>query len=492
MPKGIARIGSALVFNMVGLFASKGSTFITQLIISRMLGATEYGKASIVVNTTLVFASMAAMGLGILSTRFVAELKKTDVARLNRILGMTVVVGASSSVLFAFGLFVFSDVLAAYQLGDSSTAPYLRIAAFTVAFTTYNGIQRGSLVGLEAFKSVMIVDLISGIVNVTLGPLLAYQYSVYGYISALALGAGLTNLVYWVVSRQKFQAFGLKPDPRGVKSEIRLLRTFALPTMLASMLAGPVNWACGVILVNTPNGFAEYGLYSAAFQWRTIINTVLTTFGNAMLPILVSSKETNQTIERISLLTEWVVAIVAAAIIVPFTRIIARMYGASYDPVVFSRCAIALMAACVASSFFNGVTRKAIQQQAMWTAFLGNLIWAVATVSFTFGLLDYGCIGLAWAGFLGYVVQIAFMLAVLSCRGLFNIHLLLNIRVGLSWLLFGLWIAISSTFDLFVVKLSVSLMLIAAISYIFGTQGIAAQGLRIIKAHIAGKVKRID
>ncbi|WP_165249038.1 oligosaccharide flippase family protein [Adlercreutzia sp. ZJ141] len=477
---GIARVGSALGYNIAGLCASKGAVFIAQVLASRILGATLYGQASIVVNTTAVFATMAALGLGVLTTRFAAELRDSDKDRLNRILGMSAAVGLVSSVSFAGVLFAAADAIAQSQLGSSSMAPYLRVAAVTLAFSTYNGIQRGTLVGLERFRQVMTVDIVSGMANIIFCPVAAILWGVDGYIVALAVVAVVTNLAYWVSVRRGLRRFSLRFDLKGAKSELRLLGSFALPTMLAGVLVGPVNWVCGVLLINLPAGYAEYGLYSAAFQWRTMVTTVLGAFGNAMLPILIAAKDSDESIERLSMLTEWIVAIVISALIVPFSGVLTVLYGETYDAKSFSDCMTALMASCVVGSYLNGVNRKVIQRQKMWTAFVGNLIWAIATIFCTVAFLSLGAVGLACAVLAGYAIMLTFMLAVLYYQGAFDMGMLFNVRVGSVWVLLVAWMALSFLADSVALKLLASSVLLIGVVKAFDLVRLARKLLSAI------------
>ena len=163
------QIGRAFLLNFAGLIVNKGSVFVALLLVSRILGPDDYGRASIIVNTTSLFASLAALNLGLVATKYIAKYRANDIDRLNRILALVASIGVASGFLFALTLFVFAEPIAVHQLGSEQMAPYLRIGAITVAFTTYNGIQRGIVTGFERFKTLMQVDSFSGVVTFLLG-----------------------------------------------------------------------------------------------------------------------------------------------------------------------------------------------------------------------------------------------------------------------------------------------------------------------------------
>ncbi len=42
----------------------------------------------------------------------------------------------------------------------------------------------------------------------------------------------------------------------------------SFPTMLSGVMVGPIIWIANIIIINTPDGYGQLGLFNAADQWR--------------------------------------------------------------------------------------------------------------------------------------------------------------------------------------------------------------------------------
>lgn len=433
------QIGRAFLLNFAGLIVNKGSVFVTLLLVSRILGPDDYGRASIIVNTTSLFASLAALNLGLVATKYIAQYRVNDIDRLNRILALVASIGVASGFLFALTLFVFAEPIAVHQLGSEQMAPYLRIGAITVAFTTYNGIQRGIVTGFERFKTLMRIDSFSGVVTFLLGVFGTILFGAVGYITALMIASVLTNGLYFVIVRHLFRSFGVRYDVKGCLQEKNALLGFALPMSLAGLAAAPANWICGVIIVNTADGYASYGMYSAAFQWRSIIMLIMSTFGNAMLPILVSSDERSSQVEKLNLLVEWFASIVIVCVLVPASNSVSALYGAAYDRDIFGYCLVAIAFSCIVASYMDGINRKMMQRDKMWYSFVANVIWALSFIALTYLFRDDGATGIAYALLCSYAIMLVVVIAMSIKLKVIDTELVINAKTTFVWVLLACW-----------------------------------------------------
>ena len=462
------RVSRAFLFNLLGLIANKGLVFIALLLVSRILGPEDYGKASIIVNTTSLFASLAALNLGLIATKYIAQYRMKDCARLSRILALTSLIGLISGLAFALILFIFSQPIAAHQLGSADMATYLQIGSVTVAFTTYNGIQRGVVTGLEKFKLLMTIDAFTGIITFLLGVIGTYLYGVLGYITTLMIAAISTNLVYFIAVQKALRKEGVRYDFRGCHKEKGIFSGFALPMSLATIIAAPANWICGIIIINTFDGYTSYGIYSAAFQWRSIITLAMSTFGNAMLPILVSSNESDERIEKLNLLTEWLASIVIACFLVPISGYLFILYGAKYDQGIFAGCFIAIVFSCIVAGYMDGINRKMVQHEKMWYSFAANAIWALAFIALTYFLRQMGAIGIAYAMVCAYGIMLIVVIAMSIRLKVIDITLIINFKTTVLWLLIGLWCVLVSFCSLFAVQIIASIVVLITVVVVFG------------------------
>lgn len=431
----LPRLISALKYNALGLAMNKGALFVAMVLVARVLGSNEYGRASIVVNTTSMVASVAALSLGLVATRYIAQYRTSDRSKCGRILGLSSIIGLVSSFLFAGILFALSEPIAANQLGSHEMALYLQIGAVAVVFTTYNGIQRGVLTGFEAFDDLMRIDALAGVVGAVSQVVGAIYWGVGGYIAALALTSSLTNLFYWLAARKVQERFRIRYDFKHAFREKSILLGFALPSTLSSLMVSPIMWLCGLIVISSPGGYSTYGVFSAAFQWRSMLTMILSIFGNAVLPMLVSSRDENPDLERANVHVEWVASLIISAFVLALSYPIASIYGSQYYTDDFALCLAAIATSCMITGFLDGLNRKMIQHEKVWLAFLVNAVWGLSIVAFAFLLQGLGGVGLSYALLISYLIMLIFACFVVVHLKIVDNSFIFNSRTVSVWCL---------------------------------------------------------
>lgn len=101
-PTGLRqRLISGVLWNLVAMIASRGSTLVVTIIVARVLGTAKYGEIGIIQSTIGMFGTFAGMGLGVTCTKYLAELKYEDPARAGRIIALTHMVGWFSASILA-------------------------------------------------------------------------------------------------------------------------------------------------------------------------------------------------------------------------------------------------------------------------------------------------------------------------------------------------------------------------------------------------------
>lgn len=83
------RLASNLIWNILGLIFNKGFATISSILVARFLGTTLFGEYGMINSTISMFATFAGLGLGITATKFIAEFKETNKAKVERVLGLT-------------------------------------------------------------------------------------------------------------------------------------------------------------------------------------------------------------------------------------------------------------------------------------------------------------------------------------------------------------------------------------------------------------------
>jgi O-antigen/teichoic acid export membrane protein len=375
-----ARFARGAVWSLIGTVISQALGLATSVVTARFLGKTGFGELGMINSTVGMFGIFAGLGLGLTTTKFVAELRATDSDRAGRIIGLSSTVAVISGGLITLGLILFAPLLAASILHAPHLVTELRIGSLLLLLNALNGVQTGTLSGFEAFKSIAKANFVQGLLTfpVEIGGVIIWGLpgAVWGMV--VAAGSG------WLVNRtyvlRECRAVGVRVRYAGVWSERRILWSFCLPAVLANTAAGPVMWFTNTMLVSQPHGYAEMGVLNAANQWRTAILFLPGLIGQVVLPLLSSLQGTqNRHATRRILLGAIALnaVFVSPALLVIFflkNRIMA-LYGpgfASRGPVLMI---LAIVAALVAIQAPVGNIIAAMSR--MWIGALMNLFWAI-------------------------------------------------------------------------------------------------------------------
>lgn len=378
------------------------------VIVARILGKEVYGELGMIQSTISMFGVFAGFGLGITATKYVAEFRRSDPARAGRIIGLSGIFAMGTGGLMGLMLWFFAPWMADHTINAPYLSDPLRISAIILLFSSLNGSQTGALSGFEAFKTIAQVNLFVGLISFPILVCGAYLGGLTGAVWGLVINLCFNWLLNHLALRKEARRHSVPFTFWNCSSEWLILWKFSLPAALSSALIGPVNWACGALLVNQPGGYAEMGLFSAANQWRTLILIIPGMIGQVILPLLsnLNVESGKQQYQKILLLNVCLNSGIALSIVIPlslFAYFIMGAYGPGFDKGTGVLRALSLSA--VLSAANSVVGQAIISKGKMWTGLVFNSLWAITLLTTALILLQkgYGAIGLAYATLIAYV-----------------------------------------------------------------------------------------
>lgn len=280
------RLAKGAFWSMVGQFASRGLSLVALVVTARILGKFQFGQLGMVQSTVGMFASLAGFGMGLTATKHVAELRKTDPLRAGRIIGLSSLTAWITGGVLALALIVFAPALASRTMAAPELANPLRLGAALLLFGAVNGAQNGALSGLDAFKGIARVSILSAVACFPMSVLGAYFWGLKGAVAALVLTQAVLCLMTFLEVKAQAKGQGFAPTYSGALSEFHVLWRFSLPTMLCSLAQSPVGWLTNTILVNQSGGYGELGIYNAALRIKGLPDSLVGPFLSPILPAL--------------------------------------------------------------------------------------------------------------------------------------------------------------------------------------------------------------
>ncbi|MFO1463699.1 MAG: oligosaccharide flippase family protein [bacterium] len=406
-------IGKRLIkgsfWSTLGLFFSKGLEILTFIFVARLLDKSKFGQLGIIQSTINLFKIFAWLWLGTTVTKFVSEFREKDIEKTGRIIGLSLLIACALGIAFALTLVITSDWLSSKILVAPEISTPLKISSLILFFGSLIGVQNGILGGLEDFKLIAIINLISGVLNLPLLILGVHYWGITGAIWALVI----LIVINWYFNQHYLigilRKHGIKVTIRGAKQELPSIFHFSFPTFLSGILVNPINWVCNAMLANQPKGYSELGIFNAANQWRLAILFLPISLGTAILPILSSLKGTQQWQSYIKVTKTSILITAAASItiglpIIIFAKQIMGFYGADYGAHSSVLIYLAVAAILTAIAAIMGNTIASLDK--MWWGFLLNFSWGISLILFTKFMISKGALGLSVANFSSYLLHL--------------------------------------------------------------------------------------
>lgn len=395
-------------WSTAGAVASSGITLVTMMFVARLLGKETYGQFVVVQSTLGMAGVFAGFGIGAAAIRYVAELRSRDAGRLPRILALT------ERAVFAFGLIatlaltLISEMIASAVLNSPPLSLPLSIAALSVFFSALDGYQKSILIGLEAMRVLAIGTVAGAALSVPVMLLAADLYGLNGVAGAMVITALIQAGISRLQMTGQLQRYAIKREGRACLSEWRVLRDFALPSLLAGILVVPAHWICHAMLANTPNGYAELAVLGVAMQWFNVILFLPSVSSRVVLPMLTEhvADKNHADAKRLLMFAIGANAIVTVPVSIlaaVFSPWILRLYGAE-----FQNGSITVVIAVITASLLalqTPVGNMLAASSRMWLGALMNSGWTLVYVGLAYAFLGYGSAGVTGAMGIAYLVH---------------------------------------------------------------------------------------
>jgi O-antigen/teichoic acid export membrane protein len=284
---GIGRqLATVAGWSLAAALIARGANLIAMILCARILHSEEFGKIAILQSTVGMFGPLAALGLSMTATKFVAEYRDTDRLRAGRILTFSLVLAWTAGLIMTGVLILLAPQIAQWGFASPGLKKQLVEASGLLVLGVLESVQTGALTGFEAFSRIAKLSAWSGMLSIPAITILAYRYHDSGAIAGLTIALALTCVLNSVALRAECRRRGIPLIFRGCLSERRILVGFSLPSYLSGAIVAPVNWLANTLLVSHSGGFSQVGLYSAADRYRFLLIFVPLSISRIAVPTL--------------------------------------------------------------------------------------------------------------------------------------------------------------------------------------------------------------
>jgi O-antigen/teichoic acid export membrane protein len=366
-----------------------------------MLGKHDFGQFGMIQSTVGMFSTFAGFGMGLTANKHVAEFRRTDPARAGRLIVVSSLVAWLTGSLMTVGLILFAPWLASHTLAAPQMSSLLRAGALMLLLGGVNGAQTGALAGLEAFKTIARVSLITGLLSFPITVVAAWRAGVAGAVWAQVIALAVNGILNFLALRREASHADIPLGYSGLGQEWKVLWSFSVPAVLAASMTGPVGWATNALLANQTDGYSQLGIYNAVLRIKIVPEVVLTILLAPLLPVLAERHSARDTADynktafmafSLSLLATLPFGLLQLA--VPSLTMLP--YGKAYAG--HAGVVQWLMMDLAIVGLFTPMASILASMNKMWFGFTYNLIWSALYGLFAWWSIPrYGALGLVGA-----------------------------------------------------------------------------------------------
>jgi O-antigen/teichoic acid export membrane protein len=425
-------------WSTTGTFALRILTFASTVLAARILGKHLFGQFTIVYGTIAMFEIVATFGLGKATNKFVAEFRETDPDRAGRVIVLSWLLTVISGGVLSLTMLLTAPLIARYFLSAAELTGYLRIGAILILLVSTDVAQKGTLAGMEAFRSIARCEFLSGVMSL---PLMVGGVYFWG-ISGALWGLTLAWIGRWIVNRhavcRESAKLGIPLKLRGCWREREILFTFSLPLLISMLAVHITNWGSRVLLANEVGGFASVGILNAAAPVQGIATILAMACCRPLISMLASQKTEHMGLHQVNILLGWLIASSICLPFVAFPQILGILFGQQYDGVELHHATVLVSLTTVVFIFRRGIARVLIARGMMWFHLIDNVVLCIAQLVAVVMLVSYGAQGVALALLIGQTASVGFLIPACLARGVIPACALLSWRYVIAWAGLGL------------------------------------------------------
>jgi O-antigen/teichoic acid export membrane protein len=287
---GIPRSASERLLRGVGWSAAgciigQSASFAGSVVAARCLGKEGFGQFALVQTTVAAFSTLASLGLGTTTLKFVSEYRTSNPQKAGIILGLSSLAAFVAAALFSAALVLCAPWLAVGRASAPILTAAMRLSALYMFFTTVNGYQMGALSGLEAFRGIACINVAYGLATLVLTWAASRWFGLCGATLAQGLSAALLWLLYHYALKAECRLRNIVVTYCGVWKERPALYRFSVPSTTACLIASLAVWWSNAALARA-SGYAQLAVFSAVNNMRLIVLFVPLIIGRVTTPLL--------------------------------------------------------------------------------------------------------------------------------------------------------------------------------------------------------------
>jgi O-antigen/teichoic acid export membrane protein len=295
--KHLSNVAKQTSINFIGRIAKLGFSFITGILLARVLGPSllgQYNLGNTVANFTTNFTKIGFdQGL----VRFIPMYKtKNEYGKIKYLISMSFLISALLSILIGSVFYFYSDFLAVSLFNDIEMSGVLKITAFLIFIFTYYRLSSSVLKGIKRIDYLTIVSSFIVPITFLLSLLILNKYDVFTVISIRMFSyfLGIIFIIYIIFKKEKFINVDFK------KINLKKYFSFSSPLLFIGLLYFLISHI-DILMLGYFLESADVGIYSVAVRISRMAVFLLSATNTIFGPTIseLTAKKQFKTLEKL-------------------------------------------------------------------------------------------------------------------------------------------------------------------------------------------------
>ncbi len=323
----VKKILSSSLWLLIGNSIGKLAMFLANIFAARMLSQEAFGQFTMIRNTISSIEGLISGTLGSTVIKQVAQSSHEEKENLPYILSTIFILNIIIAFIISIFIFFGADfIVEKFLLNNTNLVNALYIGIFILITTTFSTLMQNILIGLEEFKKLATLSIITSSISIPMIFILIYFFQFYGALFGVVFYFGFDFVIkYLYYKKLKYILIFRYIE---FKKYISYIFFFSTPLFFSIIINLFSFWYLRILVINESNGFKEIAIFDAAYQWLTVIMTITGATTNVALSML--SKKNNSKIFYINLLINFLISLIFAIFFILFSETIMLIYGENY------------------------------------------------------------------------------------------------------------------------------------------------------------------
>jgi O-antigen/teichoic acid export membrane protein len=275
--------GAGIVW--AGALFGYGSQFLIGILLTRLLGAEQFGQYKVAVSTAEIAAAFALLGMDYALVRFVSlYASRRDMARLWGTLQVGVGLTTLSSLVIGVGLFALATPIALHLFHEPRLVPLLHLASLIVPFLI---LSHALSCATRGFNKMQYATVAEQIAQPLTRLILIVPLALLGFTAGRAIGVYIAGLIVTCALLLFFldRLFPLTQPTQTARRDTKGLLLFSIPAYFSTLL-DTFGSRLQIILLGSLSTIAAAGIFSVAAQVSMLSSMFNQSIGTASSPII--------------------------------------------------------------------------------------------------------------------------------------------------------------------------------------------------------------